>query len=166
MDVKLLTGFYFKFLSLKVGCTGLSECTLVKMPHCWKSHVTAQMVIVAEGILCDMLNLQEIDLLASRLKNKRPVYCSYHPDMFASHVDVFSLDWGYWGYFKCHIYFPFQSGGMMLAADSGGQSQVHSDNPFMDNTDLVFCINEDFNPQANSASKNGENSDPPFHIWM
>ena len=31
------------FLSLKRGCTGSSESTLVKMPHCWKSHVTAQL---------------------------------------------------------------------------------------------------------------------------
>ena len=44
MDVKLLTEFCLEFLSLKVGRTGLSESTLVKMPHCWKSHVTAQMV--------------------------------------------------------------------------------------------------------------------------
>ena len=27
----------------KGGCTGSSESTLVKMSHCWKSHVTAQM---------------------------------------------------------------------------------------------------------------------------
>ena len=25
------------FLSLKGGCTGSSESTLVKIPHCWKS---------------------------------------------------------------------------------------------------------------------------------
>ena len=42
MDVKLLTEFYLEFLSLKVGYTGLSESTLVKMPQCWKSHVAAQ----------------------------------------------------------------------------------------------------------------------------
>ena len=24
-----------------MGCRGSSESTLVKMPHCWKSHVTA-----------------------------------------------------------------------------------------------------------------------------
>ena len=33
---------YLEFLSLNRGCTGSSESTLVKMPHCWKSHVTAQ----------------------------------------------------------------------------------------------------------------------------
>ena len=32
---------HLEFLRLKVGCTGLSASTLVKIPHCWKSHVTA-----------------------------------------------------------------------------------------------------------------------------
>ena len=29
---------------LKRGCTGSSESTFVKMPHCWKSHVTAHII--------------------------------------------------------------------------------------------------------------------------
>ena len=41
MSVKLLTDHHLEFLGLKGGCPGLSESTLVKMPHCWKSHVTA-----------------------------------------------------------------------------------------------------------------------------
>ena len=41
MSVKLLTEHNLEFLSLKGGCTGSSESTHVKMPHCWKSHVTA-----------------------------------------------------------------------------------------------------------------------------
>ena len=41
MTVKLLAEHHLEFLSLKEGCTGLSESTLVKMPHCWKSHVLA-----------------------------------------------------------------------------------------------------------------------------
>ena len=41
MSVKLLTEHLLEFLSSKGGCTGSSESTLVKMPHCWKSHVTA-----------------------------------------------------------------------------------------------------------------------------
>ena len=45
MIVKLLTEHHLEFLSLKGGCTGSSESTLVKMPHCRKSHVTAQMRI-------------------------------------------------------------------------------------------------------------------------
>ena len=43
MSVKLLTEQCLGVLSLKVSCTGLSEATLVKMSHCWKSHVAARM---------------------------------------------------------------------------------------------------------------------------
>ena len=45
MSVKLLTEHDLEFLSLKGGRTGSSESTLVKMPHCWKSHVTAQLLL-------------------------------------------------------------------------------------------------------------------------
>ena len=43
MSVKLLTEHHLEFISLKGGCTGSSETTLVKMPHCWKSHAMAQL---------------------------------------------------------------------------------------------------------------------------
>ena len=43
MSVKLLAEHHLEFLSLKGGCTGSSESIFVKMPHCWKSHVTAQL---------------------------------------------------------------------------------------------------------------------------
>ena len=48
MSVKLLAEHHLEFLSLKGGCTGSSECTLVKMPHCWKSHATAHIVLLSE----------------------------------------------------------------------------------------------------------------------
>ena len=44
MIVKILTGHHLEFLSLTGGCTGSPESSLVKMPHCWKSHVAAQML--------------------------------------------------------------------------------------------------------------------------
>ena len=43
MSVKLLTEHHLNVLSLKGGCTGSSESILVKIPHCWKSHITAHM---------------------------------------------------------------------------------------------------------------------------
>ena len=43
VTVKLLTKQHLEFLSLKGSCAGSSEVTLVKMPHCWKSHVAAHM---------------------------------------------------------------------------------------------------------------------------
>ena len=44
LSAKLLTKHHLEFLSLKGGCTGSSESPLVKMPHCWKSRVMAQML--------------------------------------------------------------------------------------------------------------------------
>ena len=41
MTVKQLTEHHLEFLSLMGGYIGSSESTLVKMPHCWKSHVVA-----------------------------------------------------------------------------------------------------------------------------
>ena len=46
MTVKLFTEHHLEFLSLKAGCKGSFESTLVKMPHCWKSHVAAQILIL------------------------------------------------------------------------------------------------------------------------
>ena len=43
MTVKLLTERHLEFLSLKGRDLGSSQSTLVKMPHCWKFHVAAQM---------------------------------------------------------------------------------------------------------------------------
>ena len=35
------TEYHLKFLSSTEGRTGSPESTLLKMPHCWKSHVAA-----------------------------------------------------------------------------------------------------------------------------
>ena len=45
ISVKLLTEHQLEFLSLTGGCTGLSESTLVKTSHCWKSHVAAHIIL-------------------------------------------------------------------------------------------------------------------------
>ena len=45
MIVKLLTEHHLEILSLKGGCKGSSESTLVKISNCWKSHVTAHLSI-------------------------------------------------------------------------------------------------------------------------
>ena len=38
-----MTEHHLESLSLTGGCTGSYESTLVKMPHCWKSHALAQL---------------------------------------------------------------------------------------------------------------------------
>ena len=47
MIVRLLTEDHLESLSLKGGCRGSAESTLVKMPHCWKSHAQAQIVKIS-----------------------------------------------------------------------------------------------------------------------
>ena len=58
MSVKLLTEHHLEFLISKGDCTGSSESTLVKMPHCWKSHVAAHLCI-KNGPILEMLVLIE-----------------------------------------------------------------------------------------------------------
>ena len=44
MSVKLLTKHHLEFLSLTASYTGSSESIHVKIPHCWKSHITAHII--------------------------------------------------------------------------------------------------------------------------
>ena len=55
MSVKLLSEQRLESLSLKGGCTGSSESTLVKISHCWKAHVTAHLYV-------SLRTLSELDL--------------------------------------------------------------------------------------------------------
>ena len=61
MTVNLLTEHLLEVLSIKGGCTGSSESTLVKMPHCWKSYAAAQIRII--------LSLNVYTQLSSGTKN-------------------------------------------------------------------------------------------------
>ena len=54
MTVQLLTERHLEFLSLKGGCPGLSESIHIKMPHCWKSHVAAQLYNTIAGTIQNM----------------------------------------------------------------------------------------------------------------
>ena len=59
MIVKLLTERHLEFLSLKGGCTGSSESTLVKMSNCWKSHALAQLFSQDRALfVCKMFLMQ------------------------------------------------------------------------------------------------------------
>ena len=54
----LLTEHQLEFLSLKGGCTGSFESTLVKMPHCWKSQVTAQILFLPAHVIRGYLSIE------------------------------------------------------------------------------------------------------------
>ena len=47
MIIRLLTEHHLEFLSLKAGCRGSSESTLVKMSNCWKSHAAAHLIVIS-----------------------------------------------------------------------------------------------------------------------
>ena len=46
MSVKLLTEQHLEFLIFKGGLTSSYESTLVKMPHCWKSHDLSRLIFI------------------------------------------------------------------------------------------------------------------------
>ena len=54
MTVELLTKHHLEVLSLTGGCTGSSESTIVKMPHCLKSHDTAHEPVheISNNVVC------------------------------------------------------------------------------------------------------------------
>ena len=72
MTVKLLTEQIMGFLSLTRSCTGSSESTLVKMPHCWKSHVVAQFPLL--DMRAEMLHVKLISKCKYTSKNKNFEY--------------------------------------------------------------------------------------------
>ena len=62
MTVKLQTEHHMEHLSLKGGCSGSSESTLVKMPHCWKSHVATHLYIGVGWCSVDYIYFQTMAL--------------------------------------------------------------------------------------------------------
>ena len=59
MSVNLLAEHYLEFLNLTGGCTESSESTLVKMPHCWKSHVTPH-ILCRDKVCCSDLDQKRL----------------------------------------------------------------------------------------------------------
>ena len=47
MTSKLLTEHHLEFLILKEACTDSSESIHVKMPHCWKFHAAAHLIVIS-----------------------------------------------------------------------------------------------------------------------
>ena len=70
MIVKLLAEHHLAFLSIKGGCRGSSESTLVKLPHCWKSHATAHIDFELKKVLLPppLGNFADISYLEENFK--------------------------------------------------------------------------------------------------
>ena len=72
MIVNLLSEHHLEFLSLKEGCRGSSESTLVKVSNCVKSHATAHIVsgvhfIFVSGANCAHGNYSNSSYLSRNL---------------------------------------------------------------------------------------------------
>ena len=78
MIVKLLTERHLEFLSLKGGCTGSSESTLVKMSNCWKSHALAHF----SATHCDSNDHRQRSLTTTLLTQRSPHFICIRPDFF------------------------------------------------------------------------------------
>ena len=76
MIVKLLTEHYLEFLSLKGGCRGSSESTLVKMSNCWKSHALAHNSLLSVVRPTDNFNSSKPGVLI-RYKMLDKIKCQY-----------------------------------------------------------------------------------------
>ena len=79
MSVKLLTEHHLEFLSFKGGCTGLYDSTLVKMPHCWKSHVAGQ-ITRFHCMLIPLVHFRQYfwnDEKGKKYKESAPQYVDY-----------------------------------------------------------------------------------------
>ena len=82
MIVKLLTEHLLEFLSLKGGCKGSSESTLVKIPHCWKSHITAQYTfsyVFTNPIICIIIRSQRPGVPPSRPQHGQQAHNGVKP---------------------------------------------------------------------------------------
>ena len=68
ISAKLLTEHLLEVLSLTGGCTCWSESTLVKMPHCWKSHDTVHLSDWHNSTLCLLANFASLSILSRFFK--------------------------------------------------------------------------------------------------
>ena len=81
MTVTLLTEQHFESVCLKGGCTCSSESTLVKMPHCWKSHVASHILIFAATGNEELLNQLAYPILDDSV-------CKQHWDDFIPNTEI------------------------------------------------------------------------------
>ena len=76
MSVELLTDHHLEFLSLIGGSTSI----LVKMPHCWKSHVMAHFIkqLLTTGHDCSV-PVRGVWWLSGRVLDSRSRGCRFKP---------------------------------------------------------------------------------------
>ena len=93
MSDKLLTEYHLEFLYFKGGCTGMSESTLVKMPHLRKSHVMAH--FFQNKVLPHLLKLrQSQDHAVQSQAHQALALVGYVPPPRGRGIRILSVDGG------------------------------------------------------------------------
>ena len=82
MTVKLLAEHHLELLSLKGGCAGPSESTLVKVPHCWKSHVAAHVCFISIILPISLGDIGSCSLLFVILSNPARTIINFFSCLF------------------------------------------------------------------------------------
>ena len=109
MTMKLLSEQHFVFLSLIGGCTSSSESTVVKMSHCWKFHVVAQL------IYCNCLHTSDTKLklgVASGRKNGPAKVSMYLQDLISCKAILYKNIHQFIYTTKPHAYFELSTSKM------------------------------------------------------
>ena len=90
MNIKLLNEHNLEFLSLKEGNTGSSEYIHVKMPHCWKSHVAAQIcfTLYILSYQCDSLLHMSPYLIWKSIVDIKNMLIFYRFDILALEISI------------------------------------------------------------------------------
>ena len=71
MTPRLLIEHNLEFLTLKGGCTGSSESTLVKMLHCWKSHTAAHFVLAdSRAKIWPVKSIEALNMVSAAVRSK------------------------------------------------------------------------------------------------
>ena len=87
MIIKLLTEHHLEFLSLKKGCRGLSESSLVKMSNCWKSHALAHLYVLMLNSRVVRVGAESVDKRLrrfSRIQSSAKSSCIHTEIFFAT----------------------------------------------------------------------------------
>ena len=75
MIVKLLTEHHLEFLSLKGGCRGSSESTLVRMSNVWKLYAAAQIILACFISASSQLCQRPCKQSSQTVRDKLRVWC-------------------------------------------------------------------------------------------
>ena len=95
----------FAVFKPKGGCIGSPECILVKMPHCWKSRVTAKMIVLISAKLDQTNGTSNGTNTHATINN-----CTDTIDNCAGYGRDVCTDFADWARQRCSLYCGFCQG--------------------------------------------------------